>query len=440
MSAKEILVPDIGDFQDVDVIEVHLNVGQHLRVDDPMITLENDKASMDIPAPEEGIVREVKLKVGEKVSQGSLILLLDPAIAAKEAPKSAPSAPSVALAEAAVAPPAPSTAKASPATASPAAPATAQNNTSNASFARVYASPSIRRLAREKGIDLNLIAGTGRKGRITQEDLENFLKQGAKAAKEKAAAANQAAVGSGIPPIPAVDFAKFGPIKTLEFGRIKRLTAQAMTRSWLNIPHVTHNDEADITSLEDFRQSLKAESEKRGVRITLLSFIMRAVATSLKAFPTFNASLDPSGEKLILKEYIHLGIAVDTPQGLVVPVIRDVDQKSIYQLSEDLATISKKARDNKLAISDIQGGTFTISSLGGIGGTSFTPIINAPEVAILGLTRSQMKPMWDGKGFIPRLMQPLSLSYDHRVIDGAEAARFCRHLAATLEDIRRILL
>lgn len=435
MSAKNMLVPDIGDFEDVDVIEVHISPGQQLDVDDPVVTLENDKASMDLPATEAGVVKEVKIKVGDKVSEGSVIYTLEPSGAAPTAVPPAEEKPAPK--------PAPAPAAPAPKPAAPEAPPAASVSllappASASSFARVHASPSIRRFARSKGVDLNKIQGTGRKGRITREDVEIFLDQrNAKPSKKKS---STPAYTPGIPPIPAVDFSKFGSVETMEFSRIKRLTAKAMTRSWLNIPHVTHNDEADITELEAFRQSIKQEAKDQGYRVSLLAFAMKALVSTLKAFPTFNASLDPSGEGLILKNYYHIGIAVDTPNGLVVPVIRDVDKKSVYQLAEDLSNISQKARKNKLALSDIQGATITISSLGGIGGTTFTPIINAPEVAILGLTRSKMQPIWDGKEFKPRLMQPMSLSYDHRAIDGAEAARFCRHFATMLGDIRRVLL
>lgn len=442
MTTKEILVPDIGDFQDVDVIEVHISAGQSIDADEPTITLENDKASMDLPAPESGTVKEVKVQVGDTVSMGSLIYLLDVEAGAGSSaptPAAAPEPP-------AAAPAAPAPAPAKPAAAPSPAPAPA-SSASNApakdfpSFEGVHASPSIRRFAREKGVDLTKLEGTGRKGRITREDIENKL-AGKPAPAKRAAASSAGTVtgGSGIPPIPAVDFSKFGPTETLELGRIKKLTAAAMSRSWLNLPHVTHNDEADVTSLNDFRKSIKAEAEKQGVRVTLLSFTMKAVVAALKEFPTFNSSLDATGDNLILKQYYNIGIAVDTPNGLVVPVIKDVDTKSVFDISAELMSISQKARDNKLKLADIQGGTFTISNLGSIGGTTFTPIINAPEVAILGMTRAKMQPVWNGKDFEPRLMQPLSLSYDHRVIDGAEAARFCRHLAASLADIRRLLL
>lgn len=448
MSAKEILVPDIGDFRDVDVIEIHIREGQVLKVDDPMVTLESDKASMDLPAPEAGMVKEVKVKVGDKVSRGSLLFFLESTVAGSSVSHAAIHSPD----DSGSSKPLPSTPEIAPVGSASATTPSSRRETglilsvpSQPAFHvdSIYASPSIRRLAREKNVDLNLVKGTGRKSRITREDVESFAALRDSADARRATTGATAAVamsGTGIPAIPVVDFSKFGPVKTQELGRIKRLTATAMTRSWLNIPHVTHNDEADITELEAFRKSLKDEADAKGLRISLLSFALKAVVYSLRAFPTFNASLDPSGEQLILKQYYHIGIAVDTPNGLVVPVIRDVEQKSIFQLSQDLVDVSQKARSNKLALSDIQGGTFTISSLGGIGGTTFTPIINAPEVAILGMTRSDMKPVWNGKDFVPRLMQPLSLSYDHRVIDGAEAARFCRHLAGALQDIRRLLL
>ncbi len=423
----QITVPDIGDFSDVDVIEVLVAPGDTLAVDDPMITLESDKASMEVPSPAAGTVKEVKVSVGDQVSEGDLVLLLEVEGAA-ETPVSETAQAETAAMEAK--PEAPAAVR--PSAAAPAA--------SAVSFDRVHASPSVRRQAREKKIDLNQVAGSGRKGRITKDDLANFASSGGKPSTASAAPAVGAEGGTGIPAIPAVDFSKFGEVETLSLSKIKRLTGVNLSRAWLNVPHVTHHDETDITEVEAFRKSLKAEAEKKGVRVTLLSFFMKACAATLREFPTFNASLDPTGENLILKKYVHIGIAVDTPNGLVVPVVRDVDQKSIYDLSAELAEISAKARDKKLMPGDMQGGTFTISSLGGIGGTAFTPIVNAPEVAILGLTRSQMKPVWNGSDFIPRLMQPMSLSYDHRVIDGAEAARFVRHLGILMNDVRRLIL
>lgn len=412
MAKKEILVPDIGDFQDVDIIDVLVAPGDSVALDDPLITLESDKASMDVPSPNAGAVKEVKVSVGDKVSEGDLILLLELAAAEQERAAEAP---------------APSADKA-PQEVPAAAP------TAGVSFERVHASPSVRRIARERRIDLNQLKGTGRKGRVTKEDLNRF-ERGALAPAPAAAAE----AGIGIPPIPAIDFAKFGDIEAQPLNKIKRLTGINLSRAWLNVPHVTHHDETDITELEAFRQSLKPRAEKAGVRVTLLSFFMKACATTLKAYPTFNASLDPSGENLILKKYYHIGIAVDTPNGLVVPIIRDVDKKGLFDLSAELAEMSVKAREKKLTPGDMQGGTFTISSLGGIGGTSFTPIVNAPEVAILGLTRSQQKAVPKGDGFEFRLMQPMSLSYDHRVIDGAQAARFVRQLGELVNDIRLLL-
>jgi pyruvate dehydrogenase E2 component (dihydrolipoamide acetyltransferase) len=418
MSTKEIFVPDIGDFSDVDIIEVLVSPGDQVAVDDALITLESDKASMDVPSSGAGTVKEVRVSVGDKVSEGDLILLLegtgDAEVAALE--DTTRTAPPADLDVGETAPAAPP----------PAA--------SGVSFDRVHASPSVRRVARERGIDLNQLSGSGRKGRITRQDVEQFAQGG-----QATAAAAPATTPAGIPAVPAVDFTKFGEVETQALSKIKRLTGVNLSRAWLNVPHVTHHDETDITDVESFRKSLKAEAEKMGVRVTLLSFFMKACAATLKSFPTFNASLDPGGENLVLKKYCHIGIAVDTPNGLVVPVVRDVDQKGLYDLSAELAEISVKARDKKLKPGDMQGGSFTISSLGGIGGTAFTPIVNAPEVAILGLTRSQMKPVWNGSEFVPRLMQPMSLSYDHRVIDGAQAARFVKHLGALMNDIRLLL-
>lgn len=421
MTIKEILVPDIGDFSDVELIEILVAPGDSIAVDDPLITLESDKASMEIPSSDAGVVKELKVSLGDKVSEGSLILLLEvEATAAADKPAAAKPAPAAA-----------------PVT-EPAA------DLRHVSFERTHASPSVRRIAREKGIDLNTLQGTGRKGRITQEDLSNagqrVLQALASGQFEEPRPAAAAPTGSGIPAIPEQDFSRFGEVEFQPLSKIKRLTGINLSRAWLNVPHVTHHDETDITEVEAFRKSLKAETEKQGVRVTLLSFFMKACAATLKAYPTFNSSLDGSGENLILKKYINIGVAVDTPNGLVVPVIRDVDHKSIFEISAELMEMSAKARDKKLKPGDMQGATFTISSLGGIGGTAFTPIVNAPEVAILGLTRSQMKPVWNGSEFIPRLMQPMSLSYDHRVIDGAQAAHFVRHLGVLMNDVRRLLL
>lgn len=432
MALQQINVPDIGDFADVDVIEVLVQPGDTLQVDDPMATLESDKASMEIPAPKAGTVKEVLIKVGDKVSKGSAVLMLDSEDAAAD------STATETKTEAAAAPAAAPKQTPEQASAPPAkAPAAAAAGSSGSG--RVYASPSVRRMARELGVDLTQVAASGPKGRVTKSDVQNAVKG---SASKAAAPAAQAAAGgmSAIPPIPAVDFSQFGEIEEKPLTRIQKISGPHLHRVWLNVPMVTHHDEADITALEDFRKSLKAEAEKKGLRVTGLVFIMKALANALQAFPKFNSSLSPDGQSLIYKKYIHIGIAVDTPNGLVVPVFRDVDSKSIYDLSAELAEMSKKARDGKLSPKDLSGGCMSISSLGGIGGTAFTPIVNAPDVAILGVTRSQMKPVWNGKEFIPRLMMPLDLTYDHRVIDGAEAARFMVHLCQTLTDIRRILL
>ena len=422
--ATEILVPDIGDFSEVDVIEVLVKAGDTLAVDDPMMTLESDKASMEIPAPQAGRVSEVKLKVGDKVSQGTLILLLE--TADEPMAKTSVAVREVSAGEHTAVP--------------PAQPSPSEEEGEQSRSGRVYASPSVRRIARELDIDLTQVPATGSKGRVTKEDVQNFAKGADTTAEVKPVAVPDTASGMAIPPIPAVDFSQFGEIEQQPLSRIQKLSGPFLHRAWLNVPMVTHHDEADMTGLEDFRQSLKPEAEKRGVRVTSLVFVMKALACSLQAFPRFNSSLAPDAQSLIFKKYYHIGIAVDTPNGLVVPVVRDVDKKSIYQLSAELAGVSKKARDGKLTPKDMSGGCISISSLGGIGGTAFTPIVNAPEVAILGVTRSQMKPVWNGQEFIPRLMTPLDLTYDHRVIDGAEAARFMVHLCQTLGDIRRILL
>ena len=424
---QKVRVPDIGDFKQVNIIEVLVAPGDTLAVEQPMIILESDKASMEVPAPAAGIVKEVKLKVGDKVSQGDLILLLETEAVAPPAgvaPMVEPP-PVVALG-----PTAPKPAGFEP------RPPVAPMPVNEAGFAKVHAGPSVRLYARELGVDLGSIKeGSGRKGRITKEDVQNFVKQ---TLAREAPPLPEIPPGAGIPPIPPVDFAKFGEIETQPLGRIKRLAAVSLSRSWLNLPHVTHHDEADITETEAFRRSLAEETQE--VRVTLLSFLLKAAAVTLQAFPTCNASLDTSGEQLILKKYIHIGVAVDTPDGLVVPVIRDVDRKSILELSRELSDYSAKARARKLLPGEMQGASFTISSLGGIGGRFFTPIINAPEVAILGVTRSHTAPVWNGKEFAPRLLLPLSLSYDHRVIDGAEAARFVSHFCQLISDIRRLLL
>ena len=437
----DIRVPDIGDFDAVDVIEVLIKTGDNVENGQSVIVLESDKASMEVPAEAAGTVASVAIKVGDKVKQGDLIATLSGAAAvpaaapapAAEAPKAAP-APAPQAAPAAVAAPAPAP--------------SANPQIDEAGFATAHASPSIRRIAREMGLDLGKVQGSGRLGRILESDIRAFVKTLLTSGGVAAAAGAKGGVSSGavpqgmggIPPIPAVDFSQFGEIEEQPLSRINVLTGAAMTRCWLNIPHVTQHDYADITELEAFRVSLKAEAEKRGVRVTMLAFLMKALTSALKELPRFNSSLSPDGKALILKKYYNIGIAVDTPNGLVVPVIRDVDQKGIYDLSADLAAISKKAREGKLSPKDMSGASMTISSLGGIGGTFFTPIVNAPEVAILGVSRSAMQPVWNGKDFAPRLMLPMSLSYDHRVIDGALGARMTSLLAQILGDMKRTLL
>jgi pyruvate dehydrogenase E2 component (dihydrolipoamide acetyltransferase) len=435
-TTTEVKVPDIGDFSDVPVIEVHVKPGDAVNADDPLVTLESDKATMDVPSPTGGAVADVLVKVGDTVSEGTPILMLQPGDGALTEPPSLveqqepppEAAQPAAPAAAAPAPAAPAAPAAAPA---PAAPAAAAPD-----IAGVHAGPSVRRMAREFDIDLGPVTGTGPKGRITKEDLLSFLRGPAQAP----AAAAAPAAGTGIPEVPAQDFSKFGPVETKALPRIKKISGPFLHRSWLNVPHVTHNDEADITDLDKYRKELDTAAKADGYRVTLLAFLVKACVSVLKQFPEFNSSLSPEKDSLILKQFYNIGIAVDTPDGLVVPVVKDADRKGITELSKEFGDISKKARDGKLGPNDLQGGTFTISSLGGIGGTSFTPIVNAPEVAILGVVRSKMTPVWDGSEFTPRLMLPLSLSYDHRVIDGALAARFTRQLCYLLEDDRRLLL
>ena len=424
----QVQVPDIGDFNDVPVIEVLVKPGDVVNADDPLITLESDKASMDVPAPTGGRVRAVHVNVGDRVSKGSPVLTLEtsaeaaattppPSLVEQQEPEPRPAAPTP------VAAGAPAAAHTGPAV-DAAAPELGQ----------VHASPSVRRLARELGVDLRQVRGTGDKGRVTTEDVKAFLRGPA------AAQAAPATAAAGIPEIPPQDFSKFGPIETRPLSRIKRISGPHLQRAWLNVPHVTQHDEADITELDAYRKELDAEARDKGYRVTLLAFLMSAAVSALEEFPEFNSSLSPDKSSLILKRYYHLGIAVDTPEGLVVPVVRDVDRKGITRLSKELAAISKKARDGKLTPSDLQGASFTISSLGGIGGTAFTPIVNAPEVAILGVVRAKMAPVWNGEGFVPRLILPVSVSYDHRVIDGALAARFTRSICHLIEDVRRLVL
>nr|WP_258008883.1 dihydrolipoyllysine-residue acetyltransferase [Ralstonia solanacearum] len=437
----EIKVPDIGDYKDVPVIEVHVKVGDKVEAEQSLITLESDKATMDVPSPAAGTVKDIRVKVGDAVSEGTLIVVLEGAGAAAAAAAPAP-APAQAPAPAPVAA-APSPAPVAPAAAPAAAPATYTADTVGTVGKAAHASPSVRKYARELGVNVNLVGGTGPKNRITQEDVQRYVKgvmTGQAAAPGKAAAAAAPAGGGelNLLPWPKVDFTKFGPVEPKPLSRIKKISGANLHRNWVMIPHVTNNDEADITELEAFRVQMNKEHEKAGVKFTMLAFVIKAVVGALKKFPTFNASLD--GDNLVFKQYYHVGFAADTPNGLVVPVIRDADKKGVVDIAKEMAELSKAAREGKLKPDQMQGGCFSISSLGGIGGTHFTPIINAPEVAILGLSRGYQKPVWDGKQFVPRLTLPLSLSYDHRVIDGAEAARFNAYLAAVLADFRRVLL
>ncbi len=441
----DVTVPDIGDFEDVPVIEILVQPGESVQAEDPLVTLESDKATMDVPSPSTGVVQEIKVQVGDKLSQGALVLTLaESADAGAPEELAAPGAvDSAAQAEASDAPEADAPAPAGEAAPPPppqASPAATDSQADAAEPAREapYASPSVRRLAREKDVDLSTVQGTGRKGRITTEDVQQAAAGGAPAeapAKAGGPAKGTAVAGLELAPWPTPDFEKFGTVERVELSRIKRISGPNLARNWVMIPHVTHHEEADVTELEAFRKRLNGEQD---VKVTMVALLLKACVASLKAFPEVNASLG-DGE-LILKRYYHLGFAADTPNGLVVPVIRDVDQKGLLQVADELRELSGKARAGKLGPADMSGGTFSISSLGGIGGTGFTPIVNAPEVAILGVTRSAMKPVWDGQAFVPRLMVPLSLSYDHRVIDGALAARFMAHLRGVLEDLRRVLL
>ncbi|MGY6269836.1 dihydrolipoyllysine-residue acetyltransferase [Achromobacter denitrificans] len=432
----EIQVPDIGDFKEVEVIEVMVAVGDTIKAEQSLITVESDKASMEIPASQGGVVKEVKVKVGDKVAKGSVVVVVEGA-----APAAAAAAPA-AKAETAPAPAARAEAAPAPAPAAPAqrpAPTAALEDAGLKPGQLPHASPSVRKFARELGVNLSKVKGSGPKDRITADDVRGFVKQ-ALAAGPAAAAAGGSADGAalGLLPWPKVDFTKFGPIEAKPLSRIKKISGANLHRNWVMIPHVTNNDVADITDLEALRVTLNKENEKAGIKVTMLAFLIKAVVAALKKFPEFNASLD--GDNLVLKQYYHIGFAADTPNGLVVPVIRDADKKGILQIAQEMTDLSKKAREGKISPAEMQGGCFSISSLGGIGGTSFTPIINAPEVAILGVSRSAHKPVWDGKQFVPRLIVPLSLSYDHRVIDGASAARFNAYLGALLADFRRIAL
>jgi pyruvate dehydrogenase E2 component (dihydrolipoamide acetyltransferase) len=432
----EVLVPDIGDFKDVPVIEVLVKPGDTVKADDSLITLESDKATMEVPAPAAGVVRDLRVKVGDKVSEGHPILSLEMSEGAA-APATAAAAPTP------QAPPPPPAAQPAAAAAAPASsPASTsvppvQSAVDEAGFARAHASPAVRRFARELGVDLSKVKGSGPKERVLKEDVQAFVKQ---ALSAPAPAAAGPGLGFALPAMPTIDFAKFGPVEPKPLSRIKKISGANLHRNWVSIPHITQNDEVDITEMEAFRKQIGDEAQKQGVKVTPLAFMIKACVAALKRFPAFNASLSPDGENLILKKYYHIGVAVDTPNGLVVPVIRDADQKGVVALAKELGEVSVRMRDGKIAPADMQGGTFSISSLGGIGGTHFTPIINAPEVAILGVSRSSTKPVWKDGAFVPRLMLPISLSYDHRVIDGAEGARFITFLNGVMSDIRRLVL
>jgi pyruvate dehydrogenase E2 component (dihydrolipoamide acetyltransferase) len=455
MAVTEVSVPDLGDFADVPVIEIHVAPGDVVHNEDPLVTLESDKATMDIPSPAAGTVRELRVKVGDQVSRGAPILSLDtegaavepPPLTDQQEPPALDAADPVAaarepaarsIAEAPVAGATAGAGEVGAAAGASAAAGAGAGAEALADYDGVHASPGVRRLARELGLDLTALSGTGPKGRITKEDVIGSVR--GPAPMEGGVRGGSPPAGVGIPEVPAQDFSKFGPVEVRPLTRIQRLSGPALHRSWLNVPHVTHDDEADITDLDAYRRELDTAAKAEGYRVTLLAFLMKASVSALREFPKFNSSLTPEKDALIYKGYYHLGVAVDTPEGLVVPVIRDVDRKGVIELSKELGATSARAREGKLGPADLQGACFTISSLGGIGGTSFTPIVNAPEVAILGVVRSRMAPVWDGSAFVPRLMLPLSLSYDHRVIDGALAARFVRYLCGVLEDIRRLVL
>ena len=439
-SIKDILVPDIGEFDAVEVIEVLVKSGDAVSVEDPLLTMESDKASMDVPSPFSGTVKTVKIKAGDKVSQNDLILTLvvkelETAVTETSAETENSEATAPETKDIVSTRESESTSSGTVSKEPARRPPPIVMSVNQKSFLRAHASPSIRKFARELGVDLSQVHGSGRKERITKEDVQEFVKQAL-----GGTASGNAAAGSGIPAMPEIDFSKFGPVEIKPLSRIQKKAAENLHRGWLNLPIVTHHDEADITELEYFRKSLKDEAAKQGVKVTPLVFLLKACAVAIRKHPNFNSSLTADKENLVLKKYLHIGVAVDTPDGLVVPVIRDVEQKGLLELAKELGEVSEKARAKKLKTNDIQGGCFSISSLGGIGGTAFTPLVNAPEVAILGVTRSRMMPVWNGKEFLPRLMLPMDLTYDHRVIDGAQAARFMVDLCEILSDMRRMSL
>ena len=431
MSLLEVKVPDIGDFKDIPIIEILVKPGDSVAAEDPLIALESDKATMEVPAPQAGTIKEIKVKVGDKVSEGTLVLVLE-AGGASAVAVAAASPPAVAAPSA----PAPAPPPAAPRPAAPAASPTAALEPIDEAKAKLaHAGPSVRRFARELGVDLSKVTGSGPKNRILQEDVQAYVKTQLTQPR-----GSGGGLGFNLPPLAQVDFTKFGAVQMQPLSRIKKLSGANLHRNWISIPHVTQHEEADVTELEAFRKSQAEEARKEGIRITLIGFLMKAVVVALKQYPNFNSSLSSDGENLILKQYFNIGVAVDTPLGLVVPVLRDADKKGLIELARELGDVSTRMRDGKIKSTDLQGGCFSISSLGGLGGSFFTPIINAPEVAILGVGKSVIKPVWDGKAFQPRLMLPLSLSYDHRVIDGAQGARFIAFLSSVLSDIRRLVL
>ena len=438
----EVRVPDIGDFKDVAVIELLVKPGDTIKPEQSLITVESDKASMEIPSSVAGVLRQLKVKIGDKLNIGDLIAVLEGAAVRSPSGQDGPPPPqpSAARGEGASPAPAPDPAAASERTIPTAA--LPPHEPAAPTGTLPHASPSVRKFARELGVPLDEVRGSGPKGRITQDDVQDFTRSVMKGETQTKALASRAPAGGGaglnLLPWPKVDFTKFGAVERKDLSRIRKISGANLHRNWVMIPHVTNNDDADITELEAFRVSTNKENEKSGVKVTMLAFVIKAVVSALKKFPEFNASLD--GDQLVFKQYFHIGFAADTPNGLVVPVLRDADKKGVLQISQEMGDLARKARDGKMGPADMSGGCFSISSLGGIGGTHFTPIINAPELAILGLSKSAMKPVWDGKQFVPRLILPLSLSYDHRVIDGASAARFNAYLGAVLADFRRVLL
>jgi pyruvate dehydrogenase E2 component (dihydrolipoamide acetyltransferase) len=466
MAVQEAKVPDIGNYTNVPVIEVLVKVGDTVTRDQGLVTLESDKATMEVPAPFDGVVREVKVKVGDEIAEGHVVALIEAAESKAEVPKPAPSplppAGEVAAPRAAVEgkpatssqvspspQPSPASGRGGEATAAgdtppaPRTPPVAFDASAVMPDQVPYASPAVRLFARELGVDLAHVKGSERKGRISKEDVQNFVKAAlAGGGAPRVASGGGGALGGGLNllPWPQVDFAKFGEVETKPLSKIKKISGANLARNWAMIPHVTQHDDADVTELEALRVQLNKENEKAGIKLTMLAFLIKAVVAALKKYPDFNASLDASGENLVLKKYFHIGFAADTPNGLVVPVLKDADRKGVIEIAQETGELAKKARDGKLGPADMSGGCFSISSLGGIGGTAFTPIVNAPEVAILGVSKSSIKPHWDGNAFVPRLTLPLSLSYDHRVIDGASAARFTAYLGQVLADMRRVLL